>query len=645
MTILTWPDQRRSFHHLGRSGVWTISPFALAFFVLFCLQGTSAHVVGAEETSNGSEPVLHMAWPGQPCKVAPADSWSAPEKWAWQRICVGEIADYDQLLNQRLRDTRNPDKDCQPSDHRELNSEFLETILLYEPFRSAIPRRGVRIVGAYFPNDVDLSDARFNSPISIDDSCFESEVNLHRLSTTEHISFDGSRFAAKVDMESASVELELFLGHANFEELDLTNAKFHHLLDMQGSTVVGLVNMESISVGADLELSNADFADFILVHAEIGGKLQMMDSTFASMHLKGSRIGGQINMTNSTLEGILDLDSASVGGDVFMRGDARFESVVLQGADFGDKLAMVGATFQGDLNMNSASVAGHILIRDDTEFNGHASLAFLEVGGNLIVGDAKIRSLDLTGADIKGTLMLGSSEDRIVWEEFHDEQGNGPAPILTLRNTKVGLLQDTRETWPDQLEMEGLVYGGLGGFLRTTEPSPYNRESVWFIGWLAKDRTYSAHPYRHLAGLLSNVGYPDKAGDVLYAGRERERQRLTRCQLEWWWLSLLKYTIGYGYGLRFFRALGWVLVLALAGWLILWISGERTQSHIDRNHQRATLGFWYSLDMVLPFIHLREWHYDDVDLVTGARWCFYLLKIMAFILVFFVIAGLTGLII
>ena len=687
MTIITWPPQRRPFCHFGRSGTRPFILFALAFHILFCLQGTSAHVILTDAEADGAEPSLHIARPGQPCKVDHTDSWSEPEKWAWDRICVGEIANFDQLLNQNLRGTQNPDKDCQPSDDRVLSSEFLETILLHEPFRSAIPRRGFRVIGAYFPNEVDLSDARFNSPLWLDDSCFESDVNLHRSSTPEHISFDGSNFAGRVDMESASVELELFLRHAQFDELDLTNARIHHRLDMRGSTFrgdvkmesvsVGLelflpeaqfeeavaltnakihhrldmrgstfrgdVKMESVSVGTDLELSNAEFADVILIHAEIGGELLMMHSSFESLYLIGSSIGGQVNMTNATFESTLDLDSASVGGDLFMRGGAKFEGVDLRGVDISDQLAMSGATFQGDLNMDSASVGGDFYIREDTEFNGQAFLAFLKVEGNLVLQDVKFQSLNLTGAEVNGNLMLGSPEGGIVWQGSHDEQDSGSVPILTLRNTKVGSLQDAKEMWPDQLEMEGFEYQGLGGSPRPGDKSPYNRESAWFINWLAKDRSYSAHPYRHLARLLRNAGYADKAADVLYASRERERQGFTRCQLEWWWLSVLKYTIGYGYGLRFFRALGWVLALALIGWFILWAFGEHTQ-HIDRNQQPVRLGFWYSLDMVLPVIHLREWHYEDVDLVTGARWCFYFLKIMGLVLVFFVIAGLSGLV-
>lgn len=55
------------------------------------------------------------------------------------------------------------------------------------------------------------------------------------------------------------------------------------------------------------------------------------------------------------------------------------------------------------------------------------------------------------------------------------------------------------------------------------------------------------------------------------------------------------------------------------------------------------LGFWYSLDMLLPVIQLRERHYTDVDLITWVRYYFYIHKVIGYVLVFFVIAGLSGL--
>ena len=34
-----------------------------------------------------------VALPGEPCQVPPLMSWTKQERWVWERICVGKVAD------------------------------------------------------------------------------------------------------------------------------------------------------------------------------------------------------------------------------------------------------------------------------------------------------------------------------------------------------------------------------------------------------------------------------------------------------------------------------------------------------------------------------------------------------------------------
>ena len=107
-------------------------------------------------------------------------------------------------------------------------------------------------------------------------------------------------------------------------------------------------------------------------------------------------------------------------------------------------------------------------------------------------------------------------------------------------------------------------------------------------------------------------------------------------------LGALKIFIGYGYGWRMFVALLWIVGLVAVGTLILHFSKERDRYCILQARWGVGCAC-YSLDMILPLIHLRERHYTVVDLITWAKYYFYFHKIMGYILVFFVIAGLSGL--
>ena len=101
---------------------------------------------------------------------------------------------------------------------------------------------------------------------------------------------------------------------------------------------------------------------------------------------------------------------------------------------------------------------------------------------------------------------------------------------------------------------------------------------------------------------------------------------------------MLNYTIGYGYGFRYFYSLIWMVALVVLGTVVF----LRTEEGKTKN---ISFGIEYSLDMLLPIIKLREIHYriDFNDGWRPARIYFYFHQLMGYVLAFFVIAGLSGL--
>ena len=265
-------------------------------------------------------------------------------------------------------------------------------------------------------------------------------------------------------------------------------------------------------------------------------------------------------------------------------------------------------------------------------------LTFSNIGGSLDARGAKLWKLNLTGAQVDDDLLLGSPEATVTWTVSKDKGNEPNPPRLTLQNTTIGALQDNEASWPSelQLELEGFTYGRLGGLQAGGKEMPHQRGSNWYITWLARAQSYSPQPYQHLARILNASGHEGVANDILFASRERERAESGPGEFKWWVLSALQFTIGYGYGWRNFGALGWVAFFTLLGTGILFWKKEP-------HDKGEKLGFWYSLDMLLPIIRLREKHYE-VDLSNKcARRYFYCHKLIGYLLVFFVIAGLTGL--
>ena len=152
----------------------------------------------------------------------------------------------------------------------------------------------------------------------------------------------------------------------------------------------------------------------------------------------------------------------------------------------------------------------------------------------------------------------------------------------------------------------------------------------WFKKWLEKDSTYSPQTYQQLATHLRGAGQTWAASQILFAGRERERENATGFGRVG--LTLLRGLIGYGYGLYNLFALLWTVALVAFGTALLRCTGAR-------------VGFWYSVDMIIPVIHLSAAHYVEGKVQLGRLTGYYFLmhQLMGYVLAIFVLAGLAGL--
>lgn len=598
-----------------------------------------------------------LAQTNDKCKIPEEykKKWSEPEEWAWGEICAGRWADFNKRPGYEKLDPRNPeDDDKWKNGRRTLSSRFLKDILLDEPFRSVIPHSGVRIYGAYFKDRINLFDKSIQRPLSIKSSLFKSRMNMDRFKTPEFIAFAGSRFDGTLDMKSAIIGGGLFIEGTHFNKVVLLDeitiggnlimggeAKFNKKVVLKKAKVDGRISMQTSTFNHKLDMRSVS----------IGRDLGMADATFDRVDLSRAKITGNLNMEDSDFKGRLNMESASVGGDLHMRDKAEFyRDVVLRGAKIrgdldmsvsmyrnskGDtpngNLVMEDSKFKGRLDMDYTEIGGDLLMRN-VKFDEPVNLAFLKVGSNLDVRGATLRELDLTGARIKDEFRLGpSGAKNIEWK--------GRAARLTLRDTSVGVLQDTQNAWPDDLELDGFTYKN---FVSVEKETPYERGIEWFVDWLRKDKTYKLQPYHHLARIIRADGFNDMADDVLFVSRTHERAA-NLGQFKWLQLTLLQIFYGYGYGRHSFWALFRIAMILIAiGTLIIYV-------YITERRKRGLIisgfrdSFWYSIDMLLPGMRLREKHYK-MDLKTKpVRYYFHFHKILGYLLIFFVVAWLTNL--
>ncbi|MFQ5965915.1 MAG: hypothetical protein ACE5KZ_16745 [Candidatus Scalinduaceae bacterium] len=647
--------------------------------------------------------------PKEPFIVEPHPSWSKQEKWVWNRICAGEIADFNKAEGYGGElDPKNPEE---WSESRILTPEFLKTILLRKPYRRALTYHGVRVIGAWFSEILDMSNASLAHDLWLDSSRFDSNVELSFLKTTHLISFEnstfaevnlicakiegelntiGSKFNGKLNMTCLQVDGNLLMSNgAEFVEVDLLNVKIRGNLNMNSSKFNGKMNMDSLEVGSHIFMGDgAEFKEVDLVGAKIEGSVSMKGSKFYGklntnnmwvnksvfmddraefdeVILVGAKIGEQLSMIGSKFNGKPNLDSLQIESHLLIRDGSEFREVDLRSAKIGGQLSIISSKFKGKMNMNNMQVKSQLLIRDGVEFSDvdlsgatigcidmretnfsgmldmdsiqvgshllmrnsnveeQLKLIFAKIGGGLDISGSILSSLDLTNTRINNELCLGSS----VYIPTKWENGSK----LILRNTEVGALQDLPDAWPDELELVGFTYTRLGDFGVGESYSIAKRDISWMKEWLEKQASYSPQPYEQLGNILREAGYKNKAIDILFEGKKRERREASTW-LTWFNLTLQHIFVGYGYRFRF--TFFWVIALTLIGAIVLWATGQGLANGMP-------YGLSYSLDKLLPIIRLNESHYI-IKLAGFAKYYFYIHIILGYVLASFLIAGLSG---
>ncbi len=599
------------------------------------------------------------AHPGAPCRVTPGLElgWSAQEKWVWTQICEGRTAD----LN--MRDGGVPlsssNKMDFPAD-RVLSERFLKTILLRAPFRDAIPEKGVGIDGALFLESLNFSNARIDAQLELTGSLFKGPVFFPGAEFNRSLSFDNSQFEQELELYDAHIGKSLFMGAgAHFVTVNLSGASIDSYANFDEAKFTGELNMNSIRVGRSLFMRSAEIGP---ANPENLNALPVVD-------LIGARVDGEVSMSGAKFTGQLDMNGIQIG-ELLLMDNAEFtlanpknahspRVVNLSSANVGGQVSMLGAKFKGLLEMSSIQIDGHLLMHD-AEFalanpeNPEANLVInmisatikgqIGVGGAKFAGDLEMDSVQvgthllmrgahfeqaiyLSSAKITGVLQFSNGTETATWGEGASIY-LGEALVQRIAISEHALPNKTSENpWP--LSLEGLQYQRLTTIVG--EDVNNTLDADWYKQhWLEKSR-FSSQPYNQLASALEREDRPNVAAEILYASKEKQRQRAEG--LSWINLTLHKFLIGYGY--RIYLALIWI-----AGFVAIGAVVHKTSSVAETT--RPAESIFFSLDLLIPVVKLHEPHYK-IEFDSWRRYYFAAHILTGFILVSFILAGVSGL--
>ena len=172
--------------------------------------------------------------------------WTEAENYVWNHICAGGIANFDE--GREL----DPGSSCYCVPTRRISWKFLNKILSDERFREAVTHRGVRIIGACFPDKIDLKNGRLPWPLELRHSRFEKGLNMLRLRADRHVSLKDSVVSGKLNMGSASIKGSLYMQNTFSEGINLREANIGGQLAMTGAEINGPIDMMSVSIGSHL---------------------------------------------------------------------------------------------------------------------------------------------------------------------------------------------------------------------------------------------------------------------------------------------------------------------------------------------------------------------------------------------------------
>ncbi|MGH1480593.1 MAG: hypothetical protein ACRBM6_17985 [Geminicoccales bacterium] len=619
---------------------------------------------------------LHPPLPGEPPSLEPRSCWTDLERWVWDAVGTGRPANIDDYAG---LPAPNPDSSVDWTSKRRLSADFLQTIALHEPYRSALPRHGIEIIGAWFEEPIDLRDGRVTGVLWLHRCRFEQVVGFNGLKSESVVSLSGSAFEGDLDMRAVEISGGLYLRNgARFKSVNLYGSRIGRNLNISRASFHGRLILNAIKVGGNLvgvdsiyhrdvglkgaavegmvDLRRNIFKDRLdmwwlktgqdlLLGGMVGEETAPAKASYFLLDCRNAKIGGQLNLSHVEIAESLNLASITIANEALLGRGSSFGNINLRLAKIGQHLNLAMATVCGRLNLTGVVVGQDISFKRSKMLE-KIDLVFAEIEGNLQLCGGNFDVVDLTGTRIGAELRLTNDEGPPLWS---------PTAQLVLRNTRADAVHDTTDAWPGKIELDGFVYNGFGGLDADATHDLGNRRSPWFIAWLEKDAPHTPQPYRQCANVLQAMGHPAIADDVLYAGRERERTELKRNNEDLMALGLwfLKATIGYGHGAsRYFRALYWVASLTVLGVVVLMATGDYLS--LDSNNiswadstdrqqfMHLVKAASFSLNKLLPVIDL-PLHHAHVLLSTGSKLYFQFHKLMGYVLALFLVAGITGL--
>ncbi|WAP57871.1 oxidoreductase [Streptomyces sp. S465] len=417
-------------------------------------------------------------------------------------------------------------------------------------------------------------------------------------------------------------------------------------LRLAGAHVTGCLDLAGADISHLLWLKECRLEQEVSLYAASTRTVRITDSWIPGVRAELARVDGHLDLGGCVMEpghlslmnahvaGELDLDGTlisapggwavwagglAMGGGVFCRGFIARGGVRLPGAQLPGGLFMPGARLEnpGGVALFADNVTAPVVDMS----KGFSAAGVLRIRGARISDLLTLEEATLGGSD---TALLGVG---MQVGTFDFTLSAPPAGAVDLQGARVAVLHDREQSWPEEVRMDGFVYGSL----RPDRTCPQN-DVAHRLAWIRRNPGYAPQPYEQLATCYRQAGHDDDARRVLLEKQRHRRHTLKPTGRLWGYL--LDATVGYGY--RPWLAALWMTALCLLGTLVF---SARSPVQTKPGEGDPFSPFVYTIDLLFPigdFGQRGAWHW------TGAtQWLSYLLIAVGWLLTTAVVAGVS----
>lgn len=651
-----------------------------------------------------SPPRRQPPWPNETDAVPLPDGhpWTPQEHWAWARILRGYVAEMSRFAGPREKfatfaDWLNGaddgagadagDRDIEDNltpwpEHRILSGAFLRTVLFHEPWASAPVQPWLRVACAQFDERLGWAAETYAGELWFDRCRFLAGAAWTGLKVAGTLSLEGSHMAKDLNADRLETEGTLYCdkltargdvrflgakigGVATFAGARLDAGLLADGLETRGDIFCrrefvckGPTRLLGAKIGGDIGFTGATFQELNADRIETAGSLFCNDGFVAHREVRmlGAKIKGTASFVGATLHEGLRADRIEIVGGLFCReGFQSTGPVRVPGAIVGGDIDFIDATLLDRLHAPGIEARGYVLLREVKKFAG-ADFIGARIGRDVQISDSAILGvLDFTNARIDGELQTAQRENSSPdW---------GPKARLILRNAHVGALAGGAGSFPKSarnaevpaMDLTGFTYDRLGG-LGAERAGSLAKASVkelkaWLEAGHMRRGEFTPGPYRVLAAALVEAGQSREANHILYAMRALD----ARCEKSWFRKVRLFFSdLFIGYGHKSWRAFAWFLALVI-GYAGYGLFLERQTAFVPTPAGLDTLLQWlgFSLGNAVPVVSLDKAHElflahafakgEPLDMPARIAWAFYWQKILGFIVLSYLAAGVSGL--